>query len=178
MSTRIIASLAAVTTSLLMIAGCATGTEEDGTEDSSSENVATKAETDKAETDSVGVFCSCPAGQDMSSDGLCYPKCAAGYTGAGPVCWQTCAAGFTDTGAFCDRAGSIVSANNSSCHWYDKCGLTFDKGCSTCPSGYSNDGCTCRIDPYIYAKNSYGRGAGSAPSNCSTQSPSSPRGRL
>lgn len=170
MSTRIIATLVAVTTAFSLIACAVDGTEET-TDSDSKDNVAAKADTDEAKTDSVGLYCSCPAGKDMSSDGLCYPSCAAGYQGAGPVCWSTCASGFTDTGAFCDRAGSIISANNSSCKWYDKCGLTFDKGCSTCPSGYSNDGCTCRIDPYIYAKSSYGRGAGTAPTSCSTQSP-------
>jgi hypothetical protein len=45
------------------------------------------------------------------------------------------------------------------------CGLTLAKGCSTCPSGYYDDGCTCRIDPQDFAKQSYGRGAGT-PLHC------------
>lgn len=170
MSIRIITTLAAVTASLALVAGCAMAPEEQGS-DSSDSNVAAKVDDDKATTDSVGVFCSCPSGEQMSSDGLCYPTCRAGYEGAGPVCWQECASGFYSTGAFCERDAKIISANNSSCPWYDKCGLTFKKGCSTCPSGYTNDGCTCRIDAYIYAKGSYGRGAGSAPVNCTTSSP-------
>jgi len=97
--------------------------------------------------------------------GLCYQKCAAGYTGVGPVCWQSCPTGYTDTGAFCHRDGKIISANNSSCPWYDTCGLTFAKGCSSCPAGYVNDGCTCRIDPSDIAKRSYGRGVGT-PMSC------------
>jgi len=31
-----------------------------------------------------------------------------------------------------------------------------------CDDGYNNDGCTCRRDPDTYAKDSYGRGAGTA----------------
>jgi F5/8 type C domain len=101
----------------------------------------------------------CANGQQK--DGLlCYPLCAAGYTGVGPVCWQTCPAGYTDDGAFCRLPGSIISANTSSCPWYDACGLTLARGCSRCPAGYANDGCTCRRDPYSFAKASYGRTAG------------------
>lgn len=96
---------------------------------------------------------------------LCYSYCKAGYTGVGPVCWQQCPSGYTDDGAFCRKNAEIISANNSSCPWYDKCGLTFSKGCSTCPSGYTNDGCTCRKDAHIFAKSSYGRGVGS-PMTC------------
>jgi hypothetical protein len=116
-------------------------------------------ETGEMTTESNGFSCSCPSGQELSG-GLCYPKCASGWSGEGPVCWQTCASGFTDTGWFCQRNSKIISADNSKCPWYDKCGLTFKKGCSTCPAGYTNDGCTCRIDAYIYAQPSYGRGAG------------------
>jgi hypothetical protein len=124
------------------------------------EETAPSVETSEVETKATGTTCDCPSGQELQA-GLCYPTCASGYHGVGPVCWETgCASGFTDDGAFCRRDSSIVSANNHSCPWYDKCGLTVKKGCSTCPSGYTNDGCTCRRDAYIYAKRSYGRGAG------------------
>ena len=103
----------------------------------------------------------CGAGQEKSGL-LCYPACSAGYVGAGPVCWETCPAGYKDDGAFCRKDASIISANTSSCPWYDACGLTLAKGCSTCPAGYSNDGCTCRKDAHIFAKKSYGRGVGSS----------------
>lgn len=98
---------------------------------------------------------------------LCYSYCKAGYTGVGPVCWQQCPAGYTDDGAFCRKDAKIISADNSSCPWYDKCGLTFSKGCSTCPSGYINDGCTCRKNADIFAKDTYTRGAGS-PMTCAS----------
>jgi len=91
---------------------------------------------------------------------LCYQPCRDGFYGVGPVCWAYCADGFTDEGALCGKAGSIISADNSNCPWYDVCGLTLAPHCSTCPQGYANDGCTCRIDPYTYAKDSYGRGVG------------------
>jgi len=106
----------------------------------------------------------CASGKEKNGL-LCYSQCQAGYKGVGPVCWETCPAGYTDDGAFCRKDAHITSADNSSCPWYDKCGLTFSKGCSTCPSGYSNDGCTCRKDVHIFAKKSYGRGAGS-PMSC------------
>jgi hypothetical protein len=105
----------------------------------------------------------CP-GQEKNG-ALCYTPCSTGYHGAGPVCWQDCPAGYTDDGATCRRDAHIISADNGACPWYDKCGLTFAKGCSTCPSGYTNDGCTCRRDVDIFAKRSYGRGVGS-PMSC------------
>jgi hypothetical protein len=107
----------------------------------------------------------CGAGQQYDA-GLCYPQCAAGYYGVGPVCWQICPAGYADDGLTCRRDASIINADNSSCPWYDKCGLTFAKGCSVCPPGYANDGCTCRIDAHIFGKSSYGRGAGTVPTQC------------
>jgi len=84
----------------------------------------------------------------------------------GPVCWAYCQAGFEDIGALCSKAGSIISADNSACPWYDVCGLVTAKGCSHCPDGYHNDGCTCRIDPIVYDKSTYGRGVG-LPLTCS-----------
>jgi len=152
------AFIALAATSLAFAAGCAAESDEE--EHPSPQLV----DEDKVSTDSTGQTCSCPSG-DEYQNGLCYPKCNAGFTGVGPVCWSTCASGFTDTGAFCDRNGKIISANTSSCPWYNKCGL--GSSCSKCPSGYANDGCTCRIDAYVYAKSSYGRGAGSS-ATCTT----------
>jgi len=116
--------------------------------------------------------------EGLEQDGLlCYPPCRDGYAGVGPVCWQRCSSfsepGLVDTGAFCQRNLYITSANNGACPWYDVCGLTFAKGCSTCPDtngngiSYINDGCTCRIPPRTYTKDSYGRGAG-VPLGCAT----------
>lgn len=107
----------------------------------------------------------CGAGNELDA-GLCYPNCASGYDGVGPVCWQVCPAGYNDDGAFCRRDGSIISSDNSACPWWDTCGLTTNRGCSVCPAGYQNDGCTCRKDPHIFAKSSYGRGAGWVPNAC------------
>ena len=101
----------------------------------------------------------CWSGAEKNGD-LCYPKCKAGYSGAGPLCWQSCPSGYKDDGATCRKDVHIVSADNSKCPLYDKCGLTFSKGCSTCPAGFKNDGCTCRKDVEIIGKDSYGRGAG------------------
>eukprot|EP00128_Syssomonas_multiformis_P004346 Colp12_sorted_trinity150504_noHs@26778 len=103
---------------------------------------------------------SCPSDNPDKSGLLCYPNCQEGYYGNGPVCWGTCKDGFTDEGALCAINLKVISADNSNCPWYDKCGLTFSQGCSKCPEGYINDGCTCRIPPNVYAKPSYGRSAG------------------
>ncbi|WP_375744444.1 metallophosphoesterase [Corallococcus interemptor] len=106
-------------------------------------------------------------GDNQEQDGgLCYPKCKSGYNGVGPVCWQKCPDGYKDDGALCRRDAKIKSADTSRCSALDKCGLTFDKGCSRCPSGYKNDGCTCRRDVHIFAKSSHGRGAGSPIHTC------------
>jgi cytochrome c556 len=108
---------------------------------------------------------SCAPGKENQA-GLCYTPCTSGYAGVGPVCWQRCPAGYRDDGAFCRRDAHIISADTSSCPWYDKCGVAAKKGCSRCPAGYSNDGCTCRRNAHIFAKSTYGRGAGSVPQTC------------
>lgn len=108
---------------------------------------------------------SCGPGRELDA-GLCYPLCAAGTVGVGPVCWQVCPSGYSDDGATCRRAGEIIGANNSACPWHDKCGLVTARGCSVCPAGYQNDGCTCRKDPHIFGKGSQPRGAGTPPAAC------------
>ncbi|MBX3223180.1 MAG: hypothetical protein KF795_21895 [Labilithrix sp.] len=169
MSTRLIPSLVAVSTSLLLIVGCAAGPDDESAESAESAEGDDGASMPTVETDTVGTTgsgldCRCPAGQEFQN-GLCYRACPAGWSGEGPVCWKPCVSGFTDTGFFCHRNSSIISANTSKCPWYNKCGL--GSSCSTCPSGYSKDGCTCRRDAYIYAQESQGRGAGTTPS-CSS----------
>ena len=53
----------------------------------------------------------CSAGQVMDA-GLCYPDCAPGYDGVGPVCWEKCSYGYTDHGMTC--------TNWSTWHTYGK----------------------------------------------------------
>lgn len=116
----------------------------------------------------LAFFCCCSSAQSQSScwsgaeqsGAFCYPLCRSGFSGVGPVCWGQCPAGYTNDGATCRRDVKIIGANNDRCPGYDKCGLTFAKGCSTCPAGYANDGCTCRRDVSIVSRQSYGRGAG------------------
>jgi hypothetical protein len=100
-------------------------------------------------------------GGQEKNGALCYEPCKSGFHGAGPICWQDCPAGYSDDGAFCRRNAEIFGSDNSRCPWYDKCGLTFARGCSTCPEGFHNDGCTCRKDVHIFAKQSFFRGVGS-----------------
>jgi hypothetical protein len=174
---RLCSTLLALSTSLFVVVGCAAPADEDdvivaataaGAESdadpSADDDALPSVETDTVNARATGMACVCPAGQQFQN-GLCYPACAAGWNGEGPACWKPCASGFRDDGWFCHRGGSIISANTSACPWYNKCGL--GSSCSKCPSGYTKDGCTCRRDPYIYAQESYGRGAGTTPS-CST----------
>lgn len=35
-----------------------------------------------------------------------------------------------------------------------------------CPAGYINDGCTCRRNPHIFAKDTVTRGVGTVPNDC------------
>lgn len=164
---RLVTFLVVGLTALIVGSGCATetGDEENGGENSTAatetdNSVQVSADTDSLDTQGSGTNCACPAGK-VYQNGLCYTPCAGGYTGEGPVCWQNCAAGFTDTGWFCQRNSKVIGADTSRCPWYNKCGVNSD--CNKCPAGYANDGCTCRLDAYIYAQPSYGRGAGTTP---------------
>lgn len=167
MSLRISTTVVAVSLALVTFAtatGCAVA-PQDGTDDGTSDPSALPGvDEGSVTTEATGRTCVCGPGQEYQN-GLCYTTCKAGWSGEGPVCWKACASGFKDTGWFCQRDSSIVSADTSSCPWYNKCGLGDD--CSKCPAGYSNDGCTCRRDAYIYAQESYGRGVGVAPT-CTT----------
>ena len=127
---------------------------------------------------------------DREKDGaLCYKKCKSGYNGVGPVCWQRCPSGYKNDGAFCRKPVHIFSKKSygrgvgkvfrSKCKgdcekdaglWYKKCKDGYNgRGpvCwQYCPSGYKNDGATCRRKGDIFAKKSYGRGAGKPLSSC------------
>jgi hypothetical protein len=116
-------------------------------------------------------------GSDEEQNGaLCYPKCKAGYVGAGPVCWQACPAGFRDDGAFCGKpeaygrgAGYVIwdegkcrrehgDCEKNGAMWYPKCRANFHNvGCCVCspdcPSDMTDIGVSC-------SKKSYGRTAG------------------
>ncbi len=69
----------------------------------------------------------CPAGQEDDA-GLCYPVCADGYSGVGPVCWQNCPPDMRDTGVDCLKN-------------------TGDRGVGTiptaCPAGQENQAGLC-----------------------------------
>jgi len=132
----------------------------------------------------AGVPLTCAPNQE-GQNGLCYPRCNVGYTGIGPVCWQACRAGYADHGATCFKnifdfyfkatygrgAGGPVTAcaagqerNGSLCYprcspgFYGSGPLCFQQ----CPVGYKDDGAVCRKDAIIFAKATFGRGAGSA----------------
>jgi len=101
----------------------------------------------------------CASGLERSG-ALCYPPCKTNFTGVGPVCWEDCPAGYTDTGAFCQP--NEQWGDTSACPADDKCGLIYksSKGCVKCPKGMDANGCICSTPGNLFAKESYGRGAG------------------
>jgi len=126
-----------------------------------------------------------PCGDKENVAGLCYPYCAAGYYGVGPVCWQYCPDGYINDGVTCRRdavifakanygrgAGVVLHAcdpgsEQSGGLCYPVCAPGFSgigPVCwGECPSGSISDGATCRIDAIIVPKDSYGRGVGAVP---------------
>lgn len=76
------------------------------------------------------------------------------------LCFGDCPSGYRNHGLTCFRNARLRAADISACPWYDKCGLTFSRGCSKCPTGYKNDGCTCRQNPHVTVRPRYSRGIG------------------
>ncbi|CAB3977129.1 pyridine nucleotide-disulfide oxidoreductase domain-containing 2 [Paramuricea clavata] len=76
------------------------------------------------------------------------------------LCFGDCPSGYRNDGLTCFRDARLRAANNAACPWYDKCGLTFSRGCSKCPAGYKNDGCVCRRNPHVTVRPRYHRGVG------------------
>jgi len=143
----------------------------------------------------VGKPMHCAEGQQYDA-ALCYTPCKSNYKGVGPVCWEHCKDGYKDDGATCRRDAHIFGKNSygrgagyalwdkkkcekkhGSCEkygalYYPKCKDGYDNvGCCICrqkhcPSGYHDDGATCRRDVHIYGKSSYGRGVGKPLSTC------------
>jgi len=89
--------------------------------------------------------------------------------GAGYVLWKKgkCNDEHKDVGG-CEKYGAI---------YYPKCKTGYNNvGCcicreKSCPSGYKDDGATCRRDVHIYGKPSYGRGVGKVPKTCPPDRP-------
>ena len=134
-------------------------------------------------------------GSKENNAGLCYNKCNAGYSGAGPVCWKGCPGGFSDNGIGCTKPGpygrgggypwKFGDALNDS-GMYRRC--ENDNGGSgkcekwgavvypKCKANYHAVGCcVCSPDcPSGYTdfgvsctKPNYTRGAGTIPTSCS-----------
>lgn len=93
---------------------------------------------------------SCAAGQDTLY-GFCYPKCQAGYEGAGPLCVVACPPGAVNLGFACLKPAPYgrgvgyaiwdqakCQRNHGSCElygliWYPKCAAGFHNfGCCVC----------------------------------------------
>lgn len=112
----------------------------------------------------VGPVCwGCPKSHPIEQAGLCYKRCPSHTPIAGVTfCYGHCPSGYRNDGATCFVDAHIYGADNSRCPWYDKCGLTFARGCTRCARGYNNDGCTCRRNPHLVWRPSYHRGVGIA----------------
>ena len=110
----------------------------------------------------VGPVCSgCPKSHPVEQAGLCYRRCPS-HTAIPRMtsCYGNCPNGYRNDGITCFLDAHIHGSDNSGCPWYDKCGLTFARGCSRCPRRYKNDGCTCRRNPHLIMRPSYYRGIG------------------
>lgn len=170
MSTRFVSTLVAVSTAVFLAAGCAAGPDDDVLEDAQAEQageegVLATVETDTLGTEATSVTCKCPVGTELQG-GLCFPICIWGFKGEGPLCVKPCAPSYTDVGLLCVRDAKIIAADTSSCPWYNKCGIASD--CNKCPAGWTNDGCTCRVDAHVYKQQAYSRGSGVLPT-CTTK---------
>jgi hypothetical protein len=135
----------------------------------------------------VGTAC---GSNQEKQDGLCYPKCAAGYTPVGPLCWRICPSGWTDIGVSCAKPAPIHTPGYA-WQWGDaafsldgaraRCQRDWGVGnCYTsgalvfrsCPANYrkfGDDICTpvcpanMRDDGAFCAKDTPTRGAGTIP---------------
>jgi hypothetical protein len=94
---------------------------------------------------------------DQEKNGaLCYPRCNSGYYGAGPVCWQYCASDEVDNGLFCMKKCRPGYDLRAGVCWIQ----SHNRGVGTaveledCPSGWHNDGLTCR-EPLKTVDNGY-----------------------
>lgn len=130
----------------------------------------------------------CPAGTEQDG-ALCYPLCQDGFYGVGPACYKDCPAGYESDSSFCFKPAHIfakasygrgggtglICATNQEAQGglcYPRC-IASHYGAGPvcwqrCPAGYVDDGAFCRrpFPLHIFAKNSYGRGAGGAVSVC------------
>ncbi len=98
------------------------------------------------------ILLECPPGK-ISYLGLCYDVPEEFEMASAGRATKPCPQGWRDDGTACWQDLHINNANTSSCPWYDACGLTFARGCSTCSQeGYINDGCTCRRPPHRIPK--------------------------
>ena len=112
----------------------------------------------------VGPVCwGCPESHPDEHLAMCYKECP-GHKPKGRMflCFGDCPSGYRNDGLTCFRDARFRTANTANCPWYDKCGLTFSRGCSKCPAGYKNDGCICRRNPHMTVRPRYNRGIGVA----------------
>jgi len=123
----------------------------------------------------AGTTPSCSSDKENDT-GLCYNRCNAGYSGAGPVCYANCPAGWKDTGVSCQKDSYGNGAGTPLTYCGDKeydAGLCYNK----CPAGYKGVGPLCypscpqgwKDTGVACQKDSYGRGAGTAMNYCGTK---------
>lgn len=135
----------------------------------------------------VGHVLGCTGGEEMDA-GLCYPACRAGFHGVGPLCWQVCPSGKHDFGAFCNASAKktygrgVGKAIHGCSAGLEKDGALCYQGCKpgyrgtgpvcweACPAGFNDAGALCFKPVSEVAKRSHGRGAGTIPPLCSSES--------
>lgn len=95
----------------------------------------------------VGVPMSCGSNQEYDA-GLCYQQCEEGYNGIGPVCWKEAASYGRGVGSVPNLCGPGEEMDAGLCY-------------PVCAPGYNGVGPVC----WSTKPHSYGRGAGTIPSN-------------
>jgi hypothetical protein len=118
---------------------------------------------------------SCPSGYSTSSPGFCMKHCDAGYWNTGGVCYtcpsgyyqstlgfcrQNCGSDYNDVAGVCwiKRCPNEYPRDDGTTCWKDVhiygkgCCCTAFGCCGNCPSGYNDDGCTCRRPEQKFAK--------------------------
>jgi hypothetical protein len=126
----------------------------------------------------------CPADREWR-DSMCYKKCNPGEEASMTMCKSACPPGWRTDPLTCWHDVDIRGADTSNCPGDDKCGTGWldwskskpAKGCSVCPAGYHNDGCTCRIDAQATAR-TRDVGIGLAGSGCAAGYTKDPSGLL
>jgi len=83
-----------------------------------------------------------PGYSQFGTDGLnsCIEDCPSGWHSSGLICVEDCRSGYHDDGLSCSSPPKDQGSDRHDCPWYDLCGVTLARGCTSCPDGWKNLG--------------------------------------